>query len=52
MKKDEDDDHSVDSAEHNLSVSSIESGEELDFHVSLMFYSLLFRVRVKPFQIA
>ena len=41
MKKKKDDDYSSDSAEHTPSVSSIESGEELDFQVSLMFYSLL-----------
>ena len=41
MKKKKDDDHSSDFSEHNPSVSSTESGEELDFQVSLMFYSFL-----------
>ena len=41
MKKKKDDDHSSDSAEHIPSLFRIESGEELDFHVSLMFYNLL-----------
>ena len=41
MKKKKDDNHSADSAEHILPISSIESGEELDFQVSLMFHNSL-----------
>ena len=41
MKEKKDDNHSIDSAEHILPVSNIESGKVLDFQVGLMFYNLL-----------